>query len=159
MSHLDVEGYDFLGFNVCRYHGKLLIKPSRDAVTRIRRRLRAEIFSRNGDDLTALLRALNPIVRGWSAYYRTVVSAKVFHDLDRYVFHLLYRWGLRRHPRKSRWWMVSRYFGRFNKSRNDRWVFGDHRTGAYLQRFGWTKIVRHVMVVGTASVDDPTLAG
>src|SRR5260370_36920812 len=34
------EGYDFLGFNVRRYRGKLLIKPSKQAVRRIRRRLR-----------------------------------------------------------------------------------------------------------------------
>jgi RNA-directed DNA polymerase len=36
-------------------------------------------------------------------------------------------------------------------------VFGDKRTGAYLLRFGWFKIVRHVLVRGTASPDDPSL--
>ena len=39
--HLD-EGFDFLGFNVRRYSGKLLIKPSKEAVKRFRGRLRAE---------------------------------------------------------------------------------------------------------------------
>ncbi|SER44350.1 group II intron reverse transcriptase/maturase [Actinokineospora terrae] len=154
--HID-EGYDFLGFTIRRYNGKLLITPSRDAITRIKRRLRAEISARRGQHALSLLRVLNPIVRGWSAYYHTVVSTRVFQNLDDYVFHLLYKWGLHRHPRKSRRWMVSRYFGRFHPSRNDQWVFGDHDTGAYLHRFGWTKIVRHVMVVGTSSVDDPTL--
>ncbi|WP_370949242.1 group II intron maturase-specific domain-containing protein [Amycolatopsis sp. cg5] len=154
--HLD-EGYDFLGFNIRRYNGKLLIKPSREAVFRIKRRLRAEIRGHRGHETKALLRTLNPIVRGWAAYYRTVVSKKIFQDLDHYVFHLLYRWGLHRHPNKSRRWIVSRYFGRFNKSRNEKWVFGDHVTGAYLHHFGWTKIVRHIMVTGTSSVDDPTL--
>ena len=28
----------------------------------------------------------------------------------------------------------------------------------YMRRFAWTKIVRHTMVAGTASVDDPALA-
>ena len=38
------EGFDFLGFNVRRYHGrKLLIKPSNAAVRRIRERLRTEL--------------------------------------------------------------------------------------------------------------------
>ncbi|GGJ73043.1 reverse transcriptase domain-containing protein [Streptomyces brasiliensis] len=38
------DGFDFLGFNVRRYHDKLvLIKPSREAVRRIRRRLRMEM--------------------------------------------------------------------------------------------------------------------
>ena len=53
---------------------------------------------------------------------------------------------------------MDRYFGRFNRSRNNRWVFGDKDTGAYLPKFAWTKIVRHAMVTGTASPDDPALA-
>ena len=42
------EGFDFLGFNVRRYHGKLLIKPSKAAVRRIRERLRTEMRSLRG---------------------------------------------------------------------------------------------------------------
>jgi hypothetical protein len=38
-------------------------------------------------------------------------------------------------------WIVDRYFGRFNKARQDRWVFGDRDSGAYLLKFSWTKIV------------------
>ena len=40
-------------------------------------------------------------------------------------------------------WIVSRYFGRYNPDRQDRWVFGDRNSGAYLPKFAWTKIVRH----------------
>jgi RNA-directed DNA polymerase len=71
---------------------------------------------------------------------------------------LLYTWARRRHPRKSRRWVANRYFGRFNKARQDRWVFGDRDSGAYLHRFAWTKIVRHPLVTGAASPDDPALA-
>src|SRR5260221_4437529 len=53
---------------------------------------------------------------------------------------------------------VSRYFGKFNKFRNDRWVFGDRDTGACLVKFSWTAIQRHVLVKGAASPDDPALA-
>jgi RNA-directed DNA polymerase len=53
---------------------------------------------------------------------------------------------------------VKRYFGQFHPRREDRWVFGDRETGAYLPRFGWTKIVRHDLVKGRASPDDPALA-
>jgi RNA-directed DNA polymerase len=62
------------------------------------------------------------------------------------------------HANKSRHWIVNRYFGAFNKSRRDRWVFGDRDSGAYLVRFAWTSIVRHRMVKGRASPDDPALA-
>jgi RNA-directed DNA polymerase len=108
------NGFDFLGFNVRRYPrcGKLLIKPSGTAVTRLRKRLREEFRALRGAPPLAVLRKINPIVRGWSAYYRTVVSKE---------------------------------------------VFGDRETGAYLVRFSWTKIIRHKLVKGTASPDDPAL--
>jgi RNA-directed DNA polymerase len=37
-------------------------------------------------------------------------------------------------------------------------VFGDRDSGAYLLKFSWTKIVRHQLVTGEASPDDPALA-
>jgi RNA-directed DNA polymerase len=79
------EGYDFLGFNVRRYRRKLLIKPSQTAVRRIRRRLRDELRSLHGSNAAAVLRRLNPIIRGWAAYYRTKVAAEIFGKLDSYL--------------------------------------------------------------------------
>jgi RNA-directed DNA polymerase len=155
--HLD-EGFDFLGFNVRRYRGKLLIKPSKAAVQRHRKRLAAEMLALRGSNAEAVIRRLNPIIRGWSAYYRGVVSSEVFAKLDKYLWSLTYKWAKYGHSNKSKHWVVNRYFGRFNKSRQDRWVFGDRKSGAYLLRFSWTSIVRHQLVSGTASVDDPDLA-
>ncbi|MFF4764808.1 group II intron reverse transcriptase/maturase [Streptomyces sp. NPDC001292] len=153
-------GFDFLGFNVRRYRsGKLLIKPSKAAVRRIRARLREEIRALRGAETLALLRAVNPIVRGWAAYYRTVVSKEVFASLDDYLWQLTYRWALHRHPKKSRHWITHWYFDRFNPARQDRWVFGHRDNGAYLVKFAWTKIVRHQLVKGTSSPDDPALTG
>ena len=63
----------------------------------------------------------------------------------------------RSHQNKSRKWVTARYFGRFNKFRSDRWVFGDRDSGAYLIKFSWTDIVRHTLVQGGASPDDPAL--
>jgi RNA-directed DNA polymerase len=156
--HLD-EGFDFLGFNVRRYGQKLLIKPSAGAVRRIRKRLADEVRALRGANATAVIRAIAPIVRGWSAYYRGVVSTETFHKLDHYLWQLLYKWVLYRHNHRSRRQIVKRYFGQFHPRRKDRWVFGNRETGAYLPRFGWTKIVRHDLVKGRASPDDPALAG
>jgi RNA-directed DNA polymerase len=86
------------------------------------------------------------------------VSNRVFSNLDAYLWRLTYRWARHTHPNKPKWWAVDRYFGQFNKARQDRWVFGDHASGLYVHKFSWTKIVRHVMVKGTASPDDPSLA-
>ena len=114
--------------------------------------------SLRGANAVAVLKRLNPIIRGWSAYYRGVVSSEVFTALDSYMWKLTYKWAVHTHPNKSKHWVVNRYFGRFNKSRRDRWVFGDRDSGAYLLKFSWTKIVRHQMVKGAASPDDPALA-
>ena len=53
--------------------------------------------------------------------------------------------------------MVDQYFGRFATSRTDRWIYGDRTTGAFIPRFAWTKIQRHVAVTFGASPDDPDL--
>jgi RNA-directed DNA polymerase len=66
--------------------------------------------------------------------------------------------GPRGATNKPKRWIVGRYFGKFNKFRNDRWVFGDRGSGACLVKFSWTAIRRHVPVRGAASPDDPALA-
>jgi hypothetical protein len=139
------EGYDFLGFNVRRYRGKLLIKPSNAAIRRIRKRLRDELRSLHGSNASAVLKRLNPIIRGWAAYYRTQVSAVAFGKLDTYLWRLTWKWAKRSHSTKPAYWVFARYFGIFNKARHDRWVFGDRTSGSYLHRFAWTNIVRHQM--------------
>jgi RNA-directed DNA polymerase len=110
-----------------------------------------------GANAGAVLRRINPIVRGWSAYYRTVVSSETFTALDNYVWKLAYTWAKHSHPNKPKHWIVDKYFGRFNHTRQDRWVFGDRDSGAYVLKFAWTKIVRHQLVKSTASSDDPAL--
>ena len=122
--HLD-DGFDFLGFNVRRYRNKLLIKPSKAAVRRLRERLAAEMKALRGANIPAVLKRLNPIVRGWSAYYRTVASSQVFSRLDNYMWALTYKWARYSHPNKPTSWVITRHFGRFNRSRRNRWVFGD----------------------------------
>ena len=153
------DGFDFLGFHIRRYrNGKLLIKPSKAAVQRFRARLTAEMRALRGANAQAVIRRLNPIIRGWAAYYRTVVSKRTFVHLDTHMWKLALSWAKRSHPNKSSRWVVDRHFGAFRKSRSDRWVFGDRDSGAYLHKFAWTPIVRHQVVKGSASPDDPALA-
>lgn len=158
IAHL-TEGLDFLGFNVRHYQtGKLLIKPSKQAVRRLRERLATEMRTLRGSNAAAIIARLNPIIRGWTAYYRTVVSSRIFSSLDAYLWRLVYKWASHSHRNKPKKWIIARYFGKFNKFRNDHWVFGDHDSGAYLDRFSWTKIVRHQLVRSAASPDDPAQA-
>jgi RNA-directed DNA polymerase len=153
------EGFEFLGFHLRRYpNGKLLITPSAMAIKRFRKRLATEFHALRGANVAAVLAKINPIVRGWVAYYRTVVSSRVFHALSDYLWKLAYKWACWSHPNKPKRWIAQRYFGKFDKFRNDRWVFGDRDTGAYLPKPAWTDITRHTLVKGGASPDDPDLA-
>ena len=154
--HLD-DGVDFLGFNVRRYRGKLLIKPSKAAVKRIRERLTAEMKALRGANAQ---RSSSGSTRS-SGAGRPTTGTGVRQGVQRagrprVEAHL--QMGELTHPHKAKRWIVSRYFGTFNPSRRDRWVFGDRDSGAYLLKFAWTKIVRHTLVKGWASPDDPALA-
>ena len=57
--HLD-EGVDFLGFNIRRYRNKLLIKPSKAAVKRIRARLTAEMRALRGHNAQMVAHPAQP---------------------------------------------------------------------------------------------------
>jgi len=114
------DGLDFLGFHVRTYHGKLLIKPSKDAQRRIHRIVRHIIGGSKAITQLDLINWLNPIIRGWANYYRHVVSAETFHTLDYVLWKALWRWAVRRHPKKSRRWVAGRYFHTFGFRR---WVF------------------------------------
>ena len=111
----------------------------------------------SGQQRSAVIRRLNPIIRGWAAYYRTQVSSKTFKLLDQHLWKLTYKWATVSHTNKPTSWIITRYFGMFNRSRRDRWVFGDRASGAYLHRFAWTSITRHQIVRYRASPDDPAL--
>ncbi len=153
------EGFDFLGFNLRRYpNGKLLTKPSAAAIKRLRNRLAKEFQALRGTNVAAVLAKIVPITRGWVAYYQTGVSTRAFAALTDYLWKLTYKWARWSHQNKPRCWIVGRYFRKFEKFRNDRWVFGDKDTGAYLPKPAWTDIVRHTLVKGGASPDDPALA-
>jgi RNA-directed DNA polymerase len=160
------EGFDFLGFTVRRYKAprtrtgsKLLITPSADSVKRLRTRLRAEWQALAGQPIGALVKRLNPLIRGWANYFRISVATQTFSRLDHWMVTRELRYVQRKHPRKSHAWHKARYWAKHNRSKGDTWVFGDKQTGAYLLLFRWFKIERHILVRGTTSPDDPRLRG
>jgi RNA-directed DNA polymerase len=157
ITHLD-QGVDFLGFTIRRFRGgKLLTKPSNDALRRIRKRLSTEAKALRGANADAVIGKLNPIIAGWAAYYRIGVSKRAFTRLDAHMWRLVFKWARISHPNKPTRWVTARYFGEFNPARRDKWIFGSRQSGFYLRKFAWTPIVRHRMVAGTASPDDPSL--
>ena len=155
------DGFDFLSFNIRRYHvhsgTKVLTRPSCDALTKIRRRIALELRALRGATPTQVITKMNPIIRGQATYYRPGASKKAYQSLDNHLWQHLYKWARRRHPHKSRTWVTTRYFGPFHPTRRNQWVYGDRQTGAYLHQYAWTTIVRHIPVAGRNSPDDPAL--
>jgi RNA-directed DNA polymerase len=159
------EGFDFLGFNVRHYPCpqtsrsgyKLRITPSKKAVLGKVGEIRDIWLALHGHSVKAVLWKLNPIIRGWADYYRKSVASKTFGKLDKWMFHRQVRFARHTHPEKSWKWMCKRYWGKLNDKRDDNWVFGDKQSGKYLLKFGWFKIVRHELVRGASSPDDPEL--
>jgi RNA-directed DNA polymerase len=159
------EGFDFLGFNIRHYKStltksgwKVLIKPSKKSVQKLRERLREEWHTLQGStNVQGILKRLNPIIRGWANYFRTGVASHTFYSLDHWMWQRQVRYTKRKHPNKPWHWKKGRYWGKLNPTSEDTWVFGDKETGRYLLKFGWFKIERHVLVKGTASPDDARL--
>jgi len=152
------DGFEFLGFTIRRHAGKLITRPSKAAIKRVKHRLAVEMHALRGTNAATVLATISPIMRGWANYYRTAASSRTFAALDLHLWRLTYKWACHSHPNKPKAWIISRYYGRFCPTSQDRWVFGDHHSGAYLPKLGWTKIVRHSLVPGAASPDDPAQA-
>ena len=109
ITHIE-QGFDFLGFTVRKYSGKLLIKPSKKGVHIFLERVRDLIRTHKQATQTELLAKLNPQLRGWAQYYRNVAAKRTFKSVDKDVWKALWSWAKRRHPQKGTGWVLKRYF-------------------------------------------------
>lgn len=159
------QGFDFLGCHIRHYPApkttrtgwKLLITPSQQAITKVRAKLKHQWQQLRGYPVRVVIRALNPLIRGWANYYRPYVSSAVFRRLDRWMYIRQWRYLRRQHPSQSRRWCYRHYWGKFDPQHPQSLCFGDRTSGVPLLKFSQFSIQRHVLVRGTASMDDPTL--
>jgi RNA-directed DNA polymerase len=162
-------GFDFLGFSIRQFpvgkthtgkspQGrplgfKTIIKPSKAGIKQhlkeAKRRLRQLRSSPQGQ----VIRKLNPIIRGWSNYYRAINSTEIFSGCDRALWFQLQRWSRIRHPNKGSQWIRKKYW---KTEENRHWVFATPE-GAKLRLHSDTHIRRHVKVKGEASPYDGRL--
>lgn len=157
-------GFDFLGFQI-RQHAvgqahtarntngtplgcKTIITPSREAQQRHLEAVRAMIRYHQTASQAVVIQRLNPLIRGWTAYYASVCAMAAFRGMDQKTYHRLVRWATRRHPGKGFWWVINRYW-----HHEQAWTFRVP-TGPELRRHSHTAITRHVKVRGTKSVYD-----
>jgi RNA-directed DNA polymerase len=155
------DGFDFLGFNLRHYQGKLLIKPQKEKVLAFCKKIGKTLSEMKARTQEDVIRKLNPLLRGFANYYRGVVSKEIFSYIDNRVWHYLYRWAKRRHPKKGKKWVLNCYF-HSQKERNG--VFMCESVGRkgkelthILYNVESTRINRHIKVKGCSSPDDSSL--
>ena len=119
ITHIS-DGFDFLGQNIRKYNGKLLIKPSKNAVKAFLKKVRTIVKENKTATQDLLIRKLNPVIRGWVNYHRYVVSADIFGLVDHRIFECLWKWACRRHKRKGRKWIANKYWHHID---NRTWTF------------------------------------
>ena len=161
VTHID-KGFDFLGVNIRKYNGKLLVKPSKKNVKACLDKVRKTIKGNKTAKQINLIKVLNPIIRGWANYHKTVTAKATFRYVDNAIWLSLWQWAKRRHPKKSSFWVTGKYF----KSRENRnWVFAAddperfYPNGKpYVVSLLWasdTPIKRHIKIIGEANPFDP----
>jgi RNA-directed DNA polymerase len=158
ITHIS-EGFDFLGQNVRKYDGKLLIKPSPKNVKAFLDKIRDTIRENKSSSQQILINLLNPMIRGWANYHRHVVAKAIFTEVDNQIWHALWRWARRRHPEKSAGWVRKNYYRSLGYRHG---VFAtnvrDRRGKPMLLRLfsaAATRIVRHTKVKSEANPFDP----
>jgi len=104
------DGFDFLGWNIRKFKGKLLIQPSKKAIAAITQKMSEVIMSAKAWKQEDLIKMLNPIIRGWALYHRTVSSSITFGKLDWIVRNMLWKWAKRRHNDKGKRWIAGKYW-------------------------------------------------
>src|SRR5471032_1240779 len=153
------DGFDFLGWNIRKYDGKLLMKPSKANVKGHLDKIRDIIKGHKAVKQTELIRMLNPVLRGWANYHSHVVVKEAFARVDNQIWSMLWRWARRRHPNKSARWVKEKYF-QTQGLRN--WVFAandekEDGTGRKLTllKEADTPIQRHIKIKADANPHDP----
>ena len=158
ITHID-EGFDFLGFNVRKYKEKLLIKPAKRQIKEFLANIRNLINKNKTARVEILIRQINPKIRGWANYFRHAVSKIAFRYVDHHIYQMLWRWAVRRHPKKGKRWIKKKYFATL---KNDHWMFYSNyvdkdkkSSRLYLCKAGRTLIKRHIKIRAEANPYDP----
>ena len=82
IRNLSRDDVEFLGF--CFYAGRFL-RPRKRALAAFKDRVRHLTRRKRGMSLEAIVRSLNPLIRGWGNYFVEGHVAELFEDLDKWI--------------------------------------------------------------------------
>jgi RNA-directed DNA polymerase len=116
--HID-EGFDFLGWRIQRHRKRGTAKhfvyayPAKASLRKVMATVKTLCRQGRNEPLSELLRRLNPVLRGWTNYFRHGVSKATFGYLRAYVWHRVVGWLRRKHPGANWKWLRRRYLPRW----------------------------------------------
>ncbi|MGL5133237.1 MAG: group II intron reverse transcriptase/maturase, partial [Planktothrix sp.] len=152
-------GFDFLGWNfrqypVGKHHSgktggmgskligfKTLIKPNKKAIKAHADQVKEVIKTHKTAPQHALIKSLNPIIRGWCNYHSKVVSKGTFSSMDNTTWQRLRAWTVSRCGKAS----YGKLRNYFRNNGNRAWSF-ETKDGYRLLSHDETPITRHVTV-------------
>ncbi|WCP67303.1 group II intron reverse transcriptase/maturase [Vibrio tubiashii] len=152
ITHIE-KGFNFLGQNVRKYNGKLLVKPSKKNVKTFLSNIQDYLNSHKTAPVSAIIAKLNPMLRGWCNYHRWVCASEAFKYVDFRLWKMLWRWCRRIHNNRRKRWVKDKYFRTVGTRR---WVFSAPRPkgedGYYRLLYAMqVKIEKHVKIIATAN--------
>ncbi|MFB2981073.1 group II intron reverse transcriptase/maturase [Microseira sp. BLCC-F43] len=148
------HGFSFLGFAIQQYevgkHAskqgfKTIITPDKEKLKSHIKEVGKLIHKHQGSSRDALIATLNPIIRGWANYYKTVCSKDIFQTADHQVYQQIRGWGIYRHEKMESVW---------HSKPGMSWTFATKDGQHWQALHSDTKITRHIKVKGNRSPYD-----
>ncbi len=165
-GRMEKAGFDFLGFNIRSYpmgkhHSskngdgktlgfKTIIKPSNKAIKAHHEEIKKVIKNHKTAPQSALIQKLNPIIRGWCNYYKTVNSKETFTTEDMVTWRMLRAWAVSRVKKGKTIDKLSKYF---SNGKHGKWTF-QTKEGYHLISHADTGIKRHTLLKPESSPYD-----
>jgi RNA-directed DNA polymerase len=144
VTHID-EGIEFLGFRIQRKPGRhghryIYTYPSRSSLAAVMRRVRE--ITRTGHDHTLgqLLYRLNPVLRGWCAYFRHGTSKQTFDYLRAFTWRRVVQWLRRKYPKANWRWLRSHHLPGWWPTHDGTVLFNPASVAVTRYRYRGTKI-------------------
>ena len=125
ITHID-DGFVFLGFRIQRRRrgdGRrvVLTIPSKQALAAVMHKIKQATRTGTSLRLGQVLRKVNPILRGWAAYFRYGASKQTFAYLGWYAWWRMIYWIRRKHPHLT-WKQIRRRYYGADRIREDKLV-------------------------------------
>ncbi|MFT5083114.1 MAG: RNA-directed DNA polymerase [Lentisphaeria bacterium] len=111
LSHID-DGFNFLGTNIRKYNGKLLIKPEDGKARALLDKVTEFMKGHIGIPFHVMLLKLNQIIGSWAYSYRKVLAKKRMSYNDSRMYFIVKKWLKREHRSKTWAGILKRYYRR-----------------------------------------------